>query len=417
MNDLKQRWLADRVQAALRALPVVVLTGARQTGKTTLARSLPGARAFVSLDDLGVLGQARTDPLSLLCNPPLTLDEVQRAPELLLPLKGQVDQARRAGDFLLTGSANLLLMSQAAESLAGRAVYLDLPPFCPLEWLAAPGGLSPLDRLFEPDFRLADWPDVPGDWPRWLLTGGFAPVLEADSEESRHFWFAGYVQTYLERDLRQLSAVSSLPDFQRLMALAAQRTGRLLNQSELARDAALPQPTVHRHLNLLETGCLIVRLAPFNTNPGTGLVKSRRLFWCDGGLAAWLAGIRGRADLASRLDQGFWLEQAIFQTLQAWRAIDSTSRRIYYWRDRAGHEVDFVLEKNGVLVAMEVKAASQVTLSDTAGIKAFRQGLSAAQPLRRGLVLYGGAARPLGEGLHALPWGWLLPRSPCGSVL
>jgi hypothetical protein len=194
------------------------------------------------------------------------------------------------------------------------------------------------------------------------------------------------------------------------MALAAQRTGRLLNQSELARDAALPQPTVHRHLNLLETGCLIVRLAPFTTNPGTGLVKSRRLFWCDGGLAAWLAGIRGRADLASRLDQAFWLEQAIFQTLQAWRAIDSTSRRIYYWRDRAGREVDFVLEKNGVLVALEVKAASQVTLSDTAGIKAFRPGLSASQPLRRGVVLYGGAARPLGEGLLALPWGWLLAR-------
>ena len=412
MNNFKRRWLIDPLQAALRALPVVVLTGARQTGKTTLARSLPEPRSYLSLDDFGVMGQARSDPDSLLSSRPLTLDEVQRAPELLLSLKRQVDRQRQPGDFLLTGSANLLLMSQVAESLAGRAVYLELPPFCPVEWLGRPEGLAPLDRLFEPDFKLADWPDEPGDWADWLVCGGFAPAVTAALEESRNFWFAGYVQTYLERDLRQLSAVSSLPDFQRLMALAANRVGRLLNQSELARDAALPQPTVHRHLNLLETGCLIARLAPYSTNPATGLVKSRRLYWSDCGLAAWLAGIRSRQDLASRMDQGFWLEQAIFQSLQAWRALDLTSRRLYFWRDRSGREVDFVLEKNGVLVALEIKAASQVTLADVAGIKAFQQGLGAGQSFRCGAVLHGGSARPLGENLYALPWGWLLPKTP-----
>jgi uncharacterized protein len=411
MNDFKIRWLTEQLQAALRALPVVVLTGARQTGKTTLVRSLPDPRGYLSLDDLGVLGQAQADPDSLLLERPLALDEVQRAPELLLSLKRQVDRQRRAGDFLLTGSANLLLMSQVAESLAGRAVYLELPPFCPTEWLERPEGLAPLDRLFEPDFKPSDWPEESGDWPDWLLRGGFAPAVTAASEEGRNFWFAGYVQTYLERDLRQLSAVSSLPDFQRLMALAAHRVGRLLNQSELARDAALPQPTVHRHLNLLETGCLIARLPPYATNPATGLVKSRKLYWSDCGLAAWLAGIRSRRDLSGRMDQGFWLEQAVFQSLQAWRALDSTSRRLYFWRDRSGREVDFILEKNGVLVALEIKAASQVTPADVAGIKAFQQGLGANRRLRRGAVLHGGSARPLGENLHALPWGWLLPKA------
>lgn len=412
MNNFKIRWLTQQLQAALQALPVVVLTGARQTGKTTLARSLPEPRGYLSLDDLGVLGQAQADPDTLLLERPLTLDEVQRAPELLLSLKRQVDRQRQPGDFLLTGSANLLLMSQVAESLAGRAVYLELPPFCPTEWLERPEGLAPLDRLFELDFNLQDWPDEPGDWPGWLVRGGFAPAVIAASAESRNFWFAGYVQTYLERDLRQLSAVSSLPDFQRLMVLAANRVGRLLNQSELARDAALPQPTVHRHLNLLETGCLIARLAPYSTNPTTGLVKSRKLYWSDCGLAAWLAGIRSRQEVSSRMDQGFWLEQAIFQSLQAWRALDLTSRRLYFWRDRSGREVDFVLEKNGVLVALEIKAASQVTLSDVAGIKAFQQGLGADQRFRRGAVLHGGSARPLGENRYALPWGWLLPASP-----
>lgn len=412
MNNFKRRWLTERLQAALQALPVVVLTGARQTGKTTLARSLPEPRGYLSLDDLGILGQAQADPDSLLLDRPLTLDEVQRAPDLLLSLKRQVDRQRQPGDFLLTGSANLLLMSQVAESLAGRTVYLELPPFCPAEWLERPEGLAPLDRLFEPDFNLKDWPDEPGDWTDWLVRGGFAPAVGAASEESRNFWFAGYVQTYLERDLRQLSAVSSLPDFQRLMALAANRVGRLLNQSELARDAALPQPTVHRHLNLLETGCLIARLAPYSTNPTTGQVKSRKLYWSDCGLAAWLAGIRSCQDVTRRMDQGFWLEQAIFQSLQAWRTLDLTSRRLYFWRDRSGREVDFILEKNGVLVALEIKAASQVTLSDVVGIKAFQQSLGAGQRLRLGAVLHdGSSARTLGENQYALPWGWLLPKA------
>ena len=206
METMRNRWMTRQLQAALKALPVVVLTGARQTGKTTLAQALPQKRSFVSLDDLGVLGQAQTDPDSLLAFRPVTVDEVQRAPELLLPIKRQVDRQRKAGDFLLTGSANLLLMGKVAESLAGRAVYLELPPFCPAEWRERPGGLAPLDRLFETDFALDEWPQEEGDWPGWLLRGGFPPALAAPTDEARKLWFAGYVQTYLERDLRQLSA-------------------------------------------------------------------------------------------------------------------------------------------------------------------------------------------------------------------
>jgi len=408
---IRPRWFAGPLQAALAALPVVVLTGARQAGKTTLAQSLRGRRAFLSLDDLGVLGQARADPDALLANRPLTLDEVQRAPQLFLPLKRAVDRSRQRGDFLLTGSANLLLMADVAESLAGRAVYLELPPFCPAEWLRQPEGMEPLDRLFEPRFDLEEWPRRDGDWRGWLLRGGFAPALEAASDAERNLWHAGYVQTYLERDLRQLSAVANLADFQRLMALAANRAGRLLNQSELARDAALAQPTVHRHVNLLETGCLITRLAPYATNPATGLVKARRLFWNDCGLAAWLAGIASREELERRHDQGFWLEQALFQSLQSWRALEPARRRIWYWRERSGREVDFVLESKGRLVALEVKGAGQAQRSDAAGIEAFRASLPDPGRLRRGVVLYRGEPRILATGVFALPWGWLVGRA------
>lgn len=411
METMRNRWMTRQLQAALKALPVVVLTGARQTGKTTLAQALPQKRSFVSLDDLGVLGQAQTDPDSLLAFRPVTVDEVQRAPELLLPIKRQVDRQRKAGDFLLTGSANLLLMGKVAESLAGRAVYLELPPFCPAEWRERPGGLAPLDRLFETDFALDEWPQEEGDWPGWLLRGGFPPALAAPTDEARKLWFAGYVQTYLERDLRQLSAVSSLPDFQRLMALAANRCARLLNQSDLARDAALPQPTAHRYLNLLEAGCLLVRLTPFTSNPTTGLVKSKKVLWSDCGLAAWLAGIKSQSDLANRLDQGFWLEQALFQTLQSWRSLDPASRKLWFWRDRSGRKVDFILEKDGVLVALEIKASQQVSPSDTDGLAAFQQSLGRGRRLQCGVVLHGGAARSLGQGFFALPWRWLVPRT------
>jgi predicted AAA+ superfamily ATPase len=185
------------LREALGTLPAVVVTGARQTGKTTLARNLPESRVFLSLDDMGILGQARSDPDSLLVERPLTLDEVQRAPELLLAVKRQFDRRRTSGDFLLTGSANLLLMKNVAESLTGRAVYLELSPFCPVEWVERKGGLEPLDGLFESDNPSVEWPDEQGDWGLWLRMGGFPPAIEAPTDEARNLWFAGYVQTYL----------------------------------------------------------------------------------------------------------------------------------------------------------------------------------------------------------------------------
>ncbi len=390
-------------------MPVVVLTGARQVGKTTLALSGQPGRVFFTLDDLGVLGQVKTDPDFLLRVRPITIDEVQRAPEFLLAVKRQVDQERVLGDFLLTGSANLLLMGGVSDSLAGRAVYLDLPPFCPSEWQQRADKLEAIDRLFDADFDWREWPQDRGDWGYWLLRGGYPSALAFEADDLMQVWFSGYVQTYLERDLRQLSAISNLPDFQRLMALAANRTARLVNQADMARDAGLPQPTCHRYLNLLETGCLITRLSPYSTRPSGGLLKSKKLLWNDCGLAGWLAGIRNRSTLENRPDVGFWLEQTLFQTLQTWKSLDSANRRIHFWRNGSGSEVDFVLERDGVLVGLEIKQGHQVASSDADGIRTFASSLGNKQPFRRGVVLHQGEARPLGQDLFALPWGWMVP--------
>jgi uncharacterized protein len=408
MNGIRHRWFSQNLESALRVLPVAVVTGARQTGKTTLVKLLGARRDYYTLDDVGVLDQAERNPDSLLATRPVTLDEVQRAPQLLLAVKRAVDGQRKAGDFVLTGSANLLLMGRVADTLAGRAIYLELPPFCPAEWMGRKKALEPIDRLFASNFDLRDWPDEKGCWQRWLLRGGFPPAVAIEADCDRGLWFAAYVQTYLERDLRQLSDVASLADFQRLMALAANRTAKLLNQADLARDAALSHPTAHRYLNLLETGCLITRIRPFTTNPSSAMVKAPKLLWSDCGLAAWLAGIRAPEEIDKRLDSGFWLEQTIHQTLQSWRALDPTNRRLHYWRDRAGHEVDFILEQNGKLVAIEIKSGSQVSLSDTAGIQSFKGMLKKSRSLVCGVVLHAGKARPLDKDVFALPWGWMV---------
>ena len=409
MNSLRSRWFVKNLESALRVLPVTVVTGARQTGKTTLVRSMDPSRAYFTLDDVGVLDQAERHPDILLRSRPVTVDEVQRTPSLLLAVKRAVDETRRAGDFLLTGSANLLHMDRVADTLAGRAIYLELPPFCPAEWQQRKNALLPLDRLFAPDFDFREWPAESGDWPIWLLRGGYPSALAIASDSDRALWFSAYAQTYLERDLRQLSAVSSLPDFQRVMALAAHRTGRLLNQADIARDAALTHPTTHRYLNLLETGCLVTRIRPFSTNPNVALVKTPKLLWTDCGLAASLAGIRTPAEATTRPDSGFWLEQTLYQTLQTWRALDPLQRKLHFWRDRPGHEVDFILEQNGQLVALEIKSGSTVTRSDAYGIRAFRESLKKNQFLVRSVVLHAGQARPLDDDILALPWGWMVP--------
>jgi predicted AAA+ superfamily ATPase len=190
VNNIRHRWFSQNLESALRVLPVAVVTGARQTGKTTLAKLLGARRDYYTLDDVGVLDQAERNPDSLLATRPVTLDEVQRAPQLLLAVKRAVDGQRKAGDFVLTGSANLLLMGRVSDTLAGRAIYLELPPFCPAEWMGRKEALEPIDRLFASNFDLRDWPDEKGCWQRWLLCGGFPPALAIEADRDRGLWFA-----------------------------------------------------------------------------------------------------------------------------------------------------------------------------------------------------------------------------------
>ncbi len=286
------RLVTESVNERLKVMPALVVTGARQTGKSTLVEHLiEGKRRFYTLDDLDTLDAARRDPESLIGGEvPVTLDEVQREPGILRSVKRAIDLQRRPGQFLLTGSANLLLMGRVSESLAGRASYLTLWPMTRKErhGKARCGFWEELSSADEKDWieLLLDQRSKTENWRDLALTGGFpTPAVEMRTDRERAIWFDGYIRTYLERDLQMLSSIENLPDFRRLMRLLCHRLGGIMNQASIGRDAGLTQPTVHRYLNLLETSFLLVRIPAFSVNRTKRLVKSPKLYWSDTGVA------------------------------------------------------------------------------------------------------------------------------------
>jgi uncharacterized protein len=396
------RLVGDALRERLRVMPAVVVTGARQTGKSTLAAELvPGRRRYLSLDTLDVFDAARRDPEVLVGGTePVTLDEVQRVPGLLSAVKRAIDRDRVPGRFLIIGSANLALMRQVGESLAGRASYLTLWPMTRREQQGA-GRCGVWDELLAS--RDDDWldvlaaqPDVPDDWRALARRGGYpTPALEMQSASDRAIWFDGYVRTYLERDLQDLASIAALPDFRRLMRAASRRLGQLLNQTELARDVALSQPTVHRWLNLLETSCLLVRLPAYAVNRTKRLIKSPKLYWNDTGLALHLA--------ETSDPTGPHLENLVLHDLLAWRDARLERAELSYWRTAVGDEVDFVLESAGRLLPIEVKAGARPRLRDAAHLRTFRAEYGTQA--RAALLLHTGSTLEwLAPDVLAAPW-------------
>ena len=415
MNDLiLPRIVATRLAEMMRVMPAVVVAGARQTGKSTLARSfgraeatpddvragLP-ARRYMSLDDLDVLDLARRNPDALVRGTgPVTLDEVQREPALLGAVKREIDRRRRPGQFLLTGSANLLTMSRVSESFAGRASYLTLWPMTRREQLGL-GQCGVWEALLEaPD---ADWLDVLAesggtrdDWRTFVRRGGFPiPAVHLDAPEHRAIWFDGYVGTYLERDLQALSSIAALPDYRRLMLAASLAVGRIVNQSRLGRRIGLKQPTVHRYLKLLETSYVLVRVPPYSVNRGKRLIKAPKLYWGDTGLAMHLG--------QEEEPRGAHLENLVLHDLLVWRDSRPARAEVLHWRAASGEEVDFVVEADGRLLPIEVKATKRPRLANAAHLRVFRREYGSAA--RSGLLLHGGEATEwLTPEVLAAPW-------------
>lgn len=365
------RALQSVLEARLAAFPVVVVTGARQTGKSTLARELGGAdRTYLTLDDLSVLDQAERAPDQLLSRGPrLTLDEVQRAPGLLLAIKRAVDAKRAPGQFLLTGSANLELMASVSETLAGRAVYVTLWPMTRSE-VEGHGSVGRWDTFL--DHPTAEWVEALHSAPReggerWTdlaLRGGYpGPALTLISDDDRSAWFEGYLRTYLERDLQQLASIDNLVGFQRLTRAAALRVGNLMNQADLARDVGVPPTTAQRYLHLLEVSYQLLRVEAYSVNRTKRLVKSPKLYWSDTGLALHLS--------AEREPRGAHLENLVVNDLFAWRETRTQRPNVLFWRTSKGAEVDLVIETPRGLLPIEVKDTPSVRTEDARHLATF----------------------------------------------
>jgi predicted AAA+ superfamily ATPase len=291
-------------------------------------------------------------------------------------------------------------MKRVADSLAGRAFYVDLWPLTRQERAGhAQAGLW--SELLANG--AADWPDVvekggrrPAVWKDAVRRGGFPePALTIDDDAVRSDWFEGYVRTYLERDLRDLSAVENLVDFRHLVSAAALRVGQLANQTEIGRDIQMSQQRVHNYLNLLETSYQLVRLQPFTTSRTTRLIKTPKLYWNDAGLAFHLSGLGEPT--------GAYLENLVLCDLLAWKAVQARRPEVLYWRTVTQHEVDFVIEAGRVLLPVEVKSSRRLRFEDARGIQAFRAEY--APRVTAGLVLYDGKETQwLADGVLAAPW-------------
>jgi hypothetical protein len=394
--------MSARLKEALEEMPVAVLTGPRQVGKSTLFQNDPAfsKRRYVTFDDFAALEAAQRDPETFLEGGPLTLDEVQRFPGILLAIKKSVDRNRRKGAFVLGGSANLRLLEGVAESLAGRAVYLDLQPFTPREAAGRttrPPALKALLQGIPPEGKAPpfDFTDA--------LRGGMPSVILGDVKKPE-IWFKGYVQTYLERDLRDLSHVGDLAGFRQLMKLAALRTGGILSLSDLARDAKMNVMTLSRYFSLLETSYLIRRLPPYLGNRASRLVKSPKLYFADSGLAAHLAGMdpaQGDHPL-----KGAILENWVVQNLLALSEAVFPNPEGSYWNIQGRYEVDFILESEKRVLAVEVKWGSRPRKEDLRGLEAFLK--TQEGPAFGVLATTGRDTVPLGKNLWAVPIPLLL---------
>ncbi len=368
---------APRLRELLARFPVVVVHGARQTGKSTLVRmpDVGEGRRYVTLDDLDALDLARRSPDLLLAgDDPLTLDEVQRAPDLLLAVKRAVDQDRRPGRFLLTGSANLLLMQRVSESLAGRAVYL---PMLPLTWAEIEGragdvldavlSATSIDKVVEAA-RDARPPSCTLEGA--ILAGGYPIPALMERPEDRAAWFDGYVQTYLERDLRDLTATDRLVEFRRFLRLAAAQSGALLNLASLARDAGVSPATAGRYLSVLEASFQARLLPAYAVNRSRRLIKAPRLYPTDAAFALHLAGVPGMPRPGTR-EHGAALETLVLHHLAAWQSVRCPTALLSGWRTASNLEVDFIVETPATTIPVEVKATSRPARDDLKGLQAF----------------------------------------------
>ncbi len=386
--------------------PVILLNGARQTGKSTLIQACTAGLAdatYLTTDDATVLAAAQSDPAGFLSglSGTVVLDEVQRVPALFPAIKLLVDRARRPGRFLLTGSANVLLLPQISESLAGRMEVMTLWPFSAGELAGQTEGF--LSALFSPEPRFQSGEGLDrAAYLRKIVEGGYPEALSRKTARRRDAWYGAYITTILQRDVRDLANIEQLSSLPRLLQLLASRSMGLSNHAELSRTIQLPLSTLNRYMTLLEMTDLVQPILPWTANLGKRLVKSPKLMLCDTGLMAYLLGVDGTGRIPD-IAVGALVENYVALELRKQMSWHPGRLGLFHLRERTGIEVDFILETpQGQIAGIEVKASGGVNENDFKHLEFLRKNLGPR--FQHGVVFYLGEKQVrFSEQLTALP--------------
>jgi uncharacterized protein len=390
--DWRPRSIADRLVEALADSPVVCVLGPRQSGKTSLIQRAFPERHYLTLDDAVVRQTAEADPAGFIASlpPPVTLDEVQKAPAVLSAMKMVVDRARRPGQFLLTGSANLLLLPSVSESLAGRLELVRLYPLTEAEKEGRPGGLLGTVLAGAPDIRLTSRQLKPSDLLDRVLRGGYPESLRRPRLSRLRQWHRDYLAALIERDARYVANLRTLDHLARLMTLLAHQTAQLLVTETLAKHLGIRRETVQNNLAALERLFLIRMLPAWHRNESRRVIKSPKVHILDTGLASTLAGLEPEDWTMHRERLGPMIESFVVQQLIAQAGWTDPELQFWHFRDKDQVEVDLVITKGRKTWGVEVKAGATLTSSDGRGLR--RLAEQSGRDFQGGMILYAGAS-------------------------
>ncbi|MGA1826580.1 MAG: ATP-binding protein [bacterium] len=372
----KERTLAKTIHKAMKTFPAIVVTGPRQSGKTTLLKFLfSHTHTFVNLEDPDVRIRTKEDPIGFLAQypPPVIIDEIQYVPELLSYIKTRIDEQRSPGQWILTGSQNFVLLHNITQSLAGRAAILSLLPFSISEAMA-----QGRDAL-----SIEDWLSGLNERKKITTTNllsemllrGFYPEISSNKEVDRQLWCGSYITTYLERDIRNLAHIGDLSQFERFLVACAVRTGQILNISDIARDIGISVPTAKRWLSLLETGYQVYLLYPYYRNIGKRIIKSPKLYFNDPAICTYLLGLNTPSVLMNSPHFGGLFETMIIGDFLKRYLSFGQKPSMYYLRSRDGLEIDLVIESGGKIHLFEIKATMTVVPKHTVHLRRIQEAL------------------------------------------
>lgn len=402
------RFSETNLREALQDTPVVLIHGSRQCGKSTLAQFVGddlGYR-YISFDEDNQLQAAKADPMGFIQSLPekVILDEIQRTPELFLAIKANVDKNRKPGRFLLTGSANVLLLPQLADSLAGRMEIIQLRPLAQSEIASQPPGF--LAQLFKADFGPAlnqtSHIQLGQTLAEIICSGGYPAAIARSSTKRRSKWYKDFIASLIQRDVQDIARIRNLEILPKLLALAASQTARLFVATELAAPFSLSRPTIREYLTLLEQLFLIEQLQPWHSNRLSRLIKTPKLHLADTGLACALMDINSKTLWEDKALLGQLLETFVFQELRKQASWHDENLNFYHFRNKDKVEVDIIIEQGRLLAGIEVKASATVRKEDFKGLNKLRD--TCGKNFAAGIVLYDGESiLPFGDRLFAIP--------------